>query len=78
MVAVGKRKDIDPTFGQRLRVLRTEAGLTQAQLAEKVGMQPTAVARLELGGREPGWQTVQKLAAALDVTPDSFLDNSAD
>ena len=49
MIAVAKRrkKDIDPTFGRRLRALREAKGWTQAQLGEKVGMMFQNIARLE-------------------------------
>ncbi|HJZ54750.1 MAG TPA: helix-turn-helix transcriptional regulator [Gemmataceae bacterium] len=67
------KKEIDPTFGRRLREWRELRGLTQTQLGEKVGMQSTAIARLEAARREPWWGTVQKLAEALDITPNDFL-----
>lgn len=69
-VAKGKPKS---AFGARLRSLREGAELTQAQLAERAEMQPTALARLERGEREPTWPTVLKLAEALGATPDDFL-----
>jgi putative transcriptional regulator len=72
MAAVAKRKVIDPTFGRRLHALRKAAGLTQSELAEKVGMLHQNVARLEKGGREPGWYVVVKLAEALGVPTDAF------
>jgi transcriptional regulator with XRE-family HTH domain len=74
MVTVAKKKDIDPAFGRRLRAIRESASLTQADLGRKAGMLPHVVARLELGQREPGWQTVLKLAAALGVGPEAFVE----
>jgi ribosome-binding protein aMBF1 (putative translation factor) len=35
------------TLGDQIRSLREEAGLTQAQLAERVGTQPTHISRIE-------------------------------
>jgi transcriptional regulator with XRE-family HTH domain len=41
-------------FGRRLRELRAEHGLSQDQLAERTGMHPTAIGRLERGVRDHG------------------------
>ncbi len=59
-------------FAGRLRELRTEAGLTQEQLAEMAGVQRDAVARWERGTREPSWGNVVALADALGVSCDAF------
>lgn len=55
--------------GQRLKALRIEAALTQAELAEKAGVAVNTVAGLERDEREPHMTTVRKLAAALGVHP---------
>lgn len=70
MVTVSKKRS---TFGARLRELRDGAGLTQQELAEKAGMLPAALARLERGERSPLWETVLKLAAALQVGVEEFV-----
>jgi transcriptional regulator with XRE-family HTH domain len=54
-------------FGERLRQLRTDAGLTQQQLAERSGCHPMTIAKLERGVQEPAWPLVQVLAKALGV-----------
>jgi transcriptional regulator with XRE-family HTH domain len=59
-------------FPGRLRELREAAGLTQAQLAEKVGVGRDAVARWEAGVREPGWSYVLALGEALGVDCTAF------
>lgn len=43
---------------------RVRAGLTQTQLAERMGTSQSAVARLESGRRLPSVATLEKLAAA--------------
>ncbi len=43
---------------------RARAGLTQAQLAERMGTSQSAVARLESGRALPSVATLEKLAAA--------------
>jgi transcriptional regulator with XRE-family HTH domain len=37
-----------------------------------------AIAKYERGAVEPGWPTVLKLAEALQVTPDAFLEPPAE
>jgi len=45
--------------------LRTEADLTQAELAERMGTTQSAIARMERGGTQPSLHTLEKLAAAV-------------
>ncbi len=61
-------------FGKRLRELRTEHGLSQDDLARRTGVHPTAIGRLERGGREPRLKTILCLARGLDVHPRALLD----
>ena len=59
-------------FKDRLRELRTAAGLTQGELAEKAGLTRVGVAQLEIGRRKPAWETVLALCKALGVTCEEF------
>jgi transcriptional regulator with XRE-family HTH domain len=59
-------------FAARLRQLRADAKLTQEELAERSGAHRQTIARLELGTRQPTWETVQLLAAALGVSCEAF------
>lgn len=45
--------------------LRSEAGLTQAELAERMGTTQSAIARMEGGGARPTLETLEKLAGAV-------------
>ena len=45
--------------------LRTEAGLTQTELAQRMGTTQSAIARMERGGTQPSLNTLEKLAAAV-------------
>ena len=47
--------------------LRTEAGLTQAELAERMGTTQSAVARMEDGGTRPTLATLKELAVAVSA-----------
>lgn len=52
-------------MGERVRQRRAELGLTQAQLAEKVGVSQVAIKKIEQGG---GSKFRLELAKALDVS----------
>jgi len=69
--------DNDQEFGPRLRELREQVGLTQAQLGEKVGVGWLAVSRWENGTREPGWGYIKSLADALGVSCEAFRQPAA-
>ena len=61
-------------FSDRLKALRNAAGLTQEALARAADVSTATVARLEHAGLDPSWNTVLKLASALRVSPNDFLD----
>ena len=46
---------------------RMEKGLTQAQLARKIGTKQSAIARLESGTYNPSLSLLRKVARALDA-----------
>ena len=56
-------------IGDRLKALRVEQALTQEELADKAGVAPNTVARLERNETEPHMTTLRKLASALGVAP---------
>lgn len=60
-------------FGNRLREAREKKGLSQAELAQKSGFQPSAVSHFESGRRSPSFDNLRKLADALSVTIDFLL-----
>ena len=72
----GLRKWVD-FVAARIRELRLQAGLTQAQLAKRSGLPQSHVSRLEGGKHSPSRVTLEKLAAALG-RPLAELDPSAD
>jgi DNA-binding XRE family transcriptional regulator len=53
--------------GELLRAQRERAGLTQAALAEKAGLDIRVVERLEGEHRKPHSETIRRLAKALDI-----------
>jgi len=50
-----------------LRWARTEAGLTQSDLATRLRVSQPRIARLELPGANPSLETIRRLAAALNL-----------
>lgn len=56
-------------FGERVRSLRLERGLSQERLAELAGVHRTYLSSLELGQRNIGLDNILALAAALGVPP---------
>lgn len=55
-------------FRRALIAARLAAGLTQAELAAKVGTKQPAIARLEAGSSEPSLGMLKRLAGALNVS----------
>ena len=52
-------------FRELVHRLRTEAGLTQAELGALMGTTQSAVARMEGGGARPTLETLERLAIAV-------------
>ncbi|MBD3806581.1 helix-turn-helix transcriptional regulator [Sulfuricurvum sp.] len=44
--------------------MREKSGLTQEQIAQKMGTQKSNISRLESGNANPGWKTLQNYAHA--------------
>lgn len=60
-------------LGNRLKVLRAERGVTQAELAERVGVTRKTVNTIENGVYSPSAILAIKLAAALDVNVETLF-----
>jgi transcriptional regulator with XRE-family HTH domain len=60
-------------FTERLKAARELRGLSQAQLAERSGFQPSAISRFETGASKPSFDNLRRLAAALEVSTDFLL-----
>jgi transcriptional regulator with XRE-family HTH domain len=66
------------SFARRLRELREAAGLSQYELAKQSGVSKQALSKLERGERQPSWETVRKLARALNVSVAAFDEDDED
>ena len=60
-------------IGPRIAALRRERGMSQADLAARIQVSPSALGMYEQGRREPSVDTMVALARALDVTTDFLL-----
>ncbi|MBE5795798.1 MAG: helix-turn-helix transcriptional regulator [Clostridiales bacterium] len=60
-------------LGHRIRTLRTASGLTQAELAERVGISASFLGHIERGTRVLSVDTLAALCAALSATPNDLL-----
>ena len=72
----GERSHLDEAYettrlaldvGEKVRNAREAAGLSQRELAARMGTSQAAVARLEAGGVSATLTTLQKVATALDL-----------
>ena len=64
-------------FKDRLKEKRVEAGLTQAELAQKAGVTTRTIQNYELGNRKPAnMEVIQKIADALATTTEYLLGSS--
>ena len=59
------RTDPRPTNNSPIARLRIERGLTQAQLAERIGCPQSSVSRWEQTGKAPGTRYLLKIAEVL-------------
>lgn len=65
-------------FGQRMRALRAMKGVSQDGLARDADVHPTAIGRIERGGREPRLTTILRLAHGLSVEPGELVNGLKD
>ncbi len=64
---VSRRGNSTETTGDRIRRARMEGGLSQKELAERLGVSSPTVGQWESGRRNPKDETLQRIAAALGV-----------
>jgi transcriptional regulator with XRE-family HTH domain len=60
-------------FTTRLREARDARGWSQAELAQRADMQPSAIAHFEAARRKPSFDNVRRLAKALGVSTDYLM-----
>lgn len=65
-------------LANKIKQLRKKVGLTQAQLADKLEISPSAVGMYEQGRREPDNQMLSKICQVLNTSGDFILDLNKD
>ena len=77
MTAIDSKTDkfdsIENLFGQILRKLRAEKGISQEDLGFKSGYHRTYISLLERGQKNPSLQTIFRLAKALEISPSELI-----
>ena len=61
------------TTGQRIKAARKAAGITQAELADRLGISYVGVSQWENDLRNPKIETIQRIADALDIPVGELL-----
>ncbi len=61
------------SFPDRLAAIRKERGLTQNQMAEKIGVHVSQLKRYEAGVSQPTIEVFRRVALALNVSADALL-----
>ncbi len=57
---------------QKIRRLREDAGLTQGELGERVGVSMNMISHVELGIKKPSAETLKRIADELGVKVDEL------
>ena len=65
-----------PKFNEQLKMLRREAGISQQEFANRIGISKSSVNMYERGEREPGLETLETIADYFHVDMDFLLGKS--
>lgn len=60
-------------FNENLRDAREQKGLSQKEVAVKIGVAKSTYSLYESGNREPNVQTIKKISDVLNVSADKLL-----
>jgi transcriptional regulator with XRE-family HTH domain len=69
-----KSKDITALFGQRIKALRLQAGLSQEAFADKCGLDRTYISGIERGVRNPTLEVIVVIAGGLGIELVTLFD----
>jgi transcriptional regulator with XRE-family HTH domain len=73
-IAMTKKPAPSEIFKERLKIAREKLReWTQGELAARAGLPPSSIAHFESGSRKPSFDTLRRLANALEVTTDYLL-----
>ena len=63
-------------MGMRVRQQRTLRGMTQGELADKVGVSTSFIGHIERGEKKASVETIVALCNAMEVSPSALLQDS--
>lgn len=70
-------KNIAVRLGKNIAAARKAAGKTQAEIAEKAGIDAVSLSRIERGIAAPNIVTLESIANALEIPPGKLLDGTS-
>jgi transcriptional regulator with XRE-family HTH domain len=62
------------SVNEKIKLIREAKGLTQEQVAEKLGISPTAYGNIERGDNDPKLSRLQEISDVLGITVSELLD----
>lgn len=66
-------KEVAPVLSERIHQLRRKSGLSQEQLAEKIGVSRQAISKWESGASTPEFQKLLALSECFQITLDELV-----
>lgn len=66
----------DKAIAKRIRSIREQKSLTQAQLAAQASITPAAICQIEAGDRTPSTPILRRIASVLNVSIDYLLGST--
>lgn len=69
-----KSDKIKVLFGQRVKQLRQQAGMSQETFADKCGLDRTYVSGIERGVRNPTLEVIEVIARGLEIELNHLFD----
>lgn len=64
----------NPTFGKNLKRHRNERGITQTELAEKIGVTKGCISNWERGYRDASSSEIYAVSEALGIEPGKLIE----
>lgn len=75
-MATSKSGSLDTAVGARIRMLRVSRGVSQAVLAERIGVTSQQVQRYELGATRVGASRLARIASVLEVSVGALFESA--
>lgn len=74
LICMEHAKNITVRFGQRVKILRLQAGLSQEAFADKCGLDRTYISGIERGVRNPTLEVIGVIADGLEINLKDLFD----